>query len=165
MHSTFAFVRVSVRGADGDDPVGARHLELEVGVVGDGQELGVAWPPQYCVVGSSEPDHLEREGFPSEVGGSPEADEQIELSEGLDAFPEDDPVKRRRARPDRGQVDLQEPEGLGVDDVEAAASVHEDLGETDVPDDGVDNERIFPRARHAARVVALVEGDGLVGLV
>jgi hypothetical protein len=37
-----AFVRVSVRGADGDDPVGAWHLELEVGVVGDGHELGVA---------------------------------------------------------------------------------------------------------------------------
>jgi hypothetical protein len=37
-----AFVRVSVRGADGDDPVGARHLELEVGVVGDGHKLGVA---------------------------------------------------------------------------------------------------------------------------
>jgi hypothetical protein len=69
-----AFVRVSLRGADGDDPVGARHLELEVGVVGDDHELGVAWPPQHCVVGSSEPDHLEREGFPSEVGGSPEAD-------------------------------------------------------------------------------------------
>jgi hypothetical protein len=69
-----AFVRVSVRGADGDDPVGARHLELEVGVVGDGHELGVAWPPQHCVVGSSKPDHLEREGFPSEVGGSPKAD-------------------------------------------------------------------------------------------
>ena len=69
-----AFVRVSVRGADGDDPVGARHLELEVGVVGDDHELGVAWPPQHCVVGSSEPDHLELEGFPSEVGGSPEAD-------------------------------------------------------------------------------------------
>jgi hypothetical protein len=29
-----AFVRVSVRGSDGDDPIGARHLELEVGVVG-----------------------------------------------------------------------------------------------------------------------------------
>jgi hypothetical protein len=69
-----AFVRVSVRGADGDDPVGARHLELEVGVVGDDHELGVAWPPQHRMVGSSEPDHLEREGFPSEVGGSPEAD-------------------------------------------------------------------------------------------
>jgi hypothetical protein len=69
-----AFLRVLVRGADGDDSVGARHLELEVGVVGGGHELGVAWPPQHCVVGSSEPDHLEREGFPSEVGGSPEAD-------------------------------------------------------------------------------------------
>jgi hypothetical protein len=80
------------------------------------------------VVGSSEPDHLEREGFLSEIGGSPEADRQIELSKGLDAFPGDDPVKRRRAGPDRGQIDLQEPEGLGVDDVEAAASVHEDLG-------------------------------------
>jgi hypothetical protein len=66
-----AFVCVLVRGADGDGPVGVRHLELEVGVVGDSHELGVAWPPQYCVVGSSEPDHLEREGFPSEVGGSP----------------------------------------------------------------------------------------------
>jgi hypothetical protein len=56
-----AFVCVSVRGADGDDPVGARHLELEVGVVGDDHELGVAWSPQHSVVGSSEPDHLERE--------------------------------------------------------------------------------------------------------
>jgi hypothetical protein len=34
-----AFVRVSVRGADGDDPVGARHLELEVGVVGTAMNL------------------------------------------------------------------------------------------------------------------------------
>jgi hypothetical protein len=69
-----AFVRVSVRGANGDDPVGARHLELEVGVVGDGHELGVAWPPQHCVVGSSKPDHFEREGLPSKVGGCPKAD-------------------------------------------------------------------------------------------
>ena len=50
-------------------------------------------------------------------------------------------MKRRRAGPDRGQIDPQEPEGLGVDDVEAAASVHEDLGEPDVADDGVDDER------------------------
>jgi hypothetical protein len=54
------------------------------------------------MVGSSEPDHLEREGFLLEVGGSPEADGQIELPKGLDAFPGDDPVKGRRADPDRG---------------------------------------------------------------
>jgi hypothetical protein len=157
-----AFVRVSVRGSDGDDPVGAQHLELEVGIVGDGHELGVAWSPQHCVVGSSEPDHLEREGFLSEVRGSPEADRQIELSKGLDALPGDDPVNGRRTGPDRGQIDLQEPEGLGADDVEAAASVHEDLGELDVADDGVDDERVLSSARHAVGVVALVEGDGLV---
>jgi hypothetical protein len=160
-----AFVRVSVCGSDGDDPVGARHLELEVGVVGDGHELGIAWSPQHCVVGSSEPDHLEREGFLSEVGGSPEADGQIELPKGLDALPGDDPVKRRRTGPDRGQIDLQEPEGLGVYDVEVAASVHEDLGEPNVADDGIDNERILPWAWHAVGVVALVEGDGLIGPV
>jgi hypothetical protein len=40
-----AFERVSVRGADGDDPVGAQHLELEVGAAGDDHELRVAWPP------------------------------------------------------------------------------------------------------------------------
>jgi hypothetical protein len=98
-------------------------------------------------------------------GGSPEADGQIELSKGLDALPGDDPVKGRRTGPDRGQINLQEPEGLGVDDVEAAASVYEDLGEPDVADDGVDNERVLSWAWHAVGVVALVEGDGLVGPV
>jgi hypothetical protein len=63
---------VAVRGSDGDDPVGVWHLELEVRVVGDGHELGIARPSQHRVVGPSEPDHLEREGFFSEVGGSPE---------------------------------------------------------------------------------------------
>jgi hypothetical protein len=100
-----AFVHVSVRGSDGDDPIGARHLELEVGVVGDDHELSVAWSPQHCMVGSSEPDHLEREDFLSEVGGSPKADGQIELSKGLDALPGDDPVKGRHTGPDRGQID------------------------------------------------------------
>jgi hypothetical protein len=74
-------------------------------------------------------------------------------------------VKRRRTGPDCGQIDLQEPEGLGVDDAEAAASVHEDLGEPNIADDGVDNERVLSRARHMVGVVASVEGDGLVGPV
>jgi hypothetical protein len=83
----------------------------------------------------------------------------------LDALPRDDPMKRRRTGPDRGQIDLQEPEGLGVDDVEAAASVHEDIGKPDVADDGIVDERVLPWARHTVGVVALVEGDGLVGPV
>jgi hypothetical protein len=83
-------------------------------------------------------------GVAAEVGGSPEADGQIELPKGLDALPGDNPVKGRRIGPDRGQIDLQEPEGLGVDDVEAVASVHEDLGKPDVAIDGIDNERVLP---------------------
>jgi hypothetical protein len=74
-------------------------------------------------------------------------------------------MERRSACPDRGQIDTQETEGLGVDDVEAAASIHEDLGEPDVADDGVDDEWVFPRTRHVVGVVGLVEGDGLVGPV
>jgi hypothetical protein len=77
-----AFVRVAVRGSDGDDSVGAWHLELEVRVVGDDHELGVARSPQHRVVGPSEPNHLEREGFLLEVGGSPKTDGQIELPKG-----------------------------------------------------------------------------------
>jgi hypothetical protein len=83
----------------------------------------------------------------------------------LDALPGDDLVKGRRTGPDRGQINPQEPEGLGVDVVEAAASVHEDLGKPDVVDDGIDNKWVLPWARHAVGVVALVEGDGLVGPV
>ena len=34
------------RSADGDDPTWAQHLEVEVGVVGDGHELRVTRSPQ-----------------------------------------------------------------------------------------------------------------------
>jgi hypothetical protein len=69
-----ALVSVAVRGSDGDDSLGARHLELEVRVVGGDHELGVARSSQHRVIGPSEPDHLEREGFLSKVGGSSEED-------------------------------------------------------------------------------------------
>jgi hypothetical protein len=36
---------VLVGGADGDDPIGPWHIELEVGVIRDGHKLYVAWPP------------------------------------------------------------------------------------------------------------------------
>jgi hypothetical protein len=64
-----ALISVVVCGSDGDGSVGARHLELEVCVVGDGYEFGVARSSQHRVVGPSEPYHLESEGFLSEVEG------------------------------------------------------------------------------------------------
>jgi hypothetical protein len=95
--------------SDDDDSLGARHLELEVRVVGDGHELGVAWSSQHRVIGSSEPDHLEREDFPVKVGGSSEANGQIKLPKGQDTLTGDDPVKGCCTGPDHGQIYPQEP--------------------------------------------------------
>ena len=39
----FALVSVLEGGADGDDPTGTRHLQLEVCIVGGGHELRVTW--------------------------------------------------------------------------------------------------------------------------
>ena len=40
-----ALVGVLERRADGDDTLRTRHLQLEVGVVGDGHELGIKGRP------------------------------------------------------------------------------------------------------------------------
>ena len=55
-------------------PFGPRHRQLEVGVVGDGHELGVAGTAKDGVVGSPKPHHLKREHFLAEVGCRAEAD-------------------------------------------------------------------------------------------
>jgi hypothetical protein len=68
-----------------------------------------------------------------------------------------------RPRPRTDQP--QEFQGPSVDDVEAVASVHEDLGEPNVADDRIDDERVPPWAWHEVGVVASVEGDRLVGPV
>ena len=51
----------------------------EVGVVGDGHELRVAWMSQDGMVGSMEPDHLEGEGLRPIIGRIPKGDRQIDL--------------------------------------------------------------------------------------
>jgi hypothetical protein len=104
-----ALVSVAVCGSDGDGSLGAWHLEFEVRVVGDDNELGVARSSQHRVIGSSEPDYLENEGFLSEVGGSSEADGQIKLPKGQDTLAGDNPVKRCYTGLDRGLIDPQEP--------------------------------------------------------
>ena len=50
------------------------------------------------------------------------------------------------------QSDPHELQGVGVHDVEAAASIHEHLGEAVVADDGVDYERIPPRMQDVVGV-------------
>jgi hypothetical protein len=71
--------------------------------------------------------------------------------------------------PDAGSevrpLDLQKVEGMGIDDVEAAAPVHEYFSETRVGDDRIDDERVDSRIRDVVRMVITVKSDGHVGPV
>jgi hypothetical protein len=49
-----------------------------------------------------------------------------------------------------------------VEDVEAAASVHQDLREPHVPDDRVDHQRLLARVGDAVLVIFAAEGDGFL---
>jgi hypothetical protein len=49
-----------------------------------------------------------------------------------------------------------------VEDVEAAASVHQDLREPRVPDDWVNHQRVLTRVGDAVRVILAAECDGVL---
>src|SRR6185312_10270031 len=115
------------RGADGDDTPRARQLQLEIGVVGDGHELGVAGTTKDGVIGSPKPHHLEGEYLLAEVGCRAEADRQIDLAEGLDSLPRRNTMEWRLAGAKLVQSNPHELQGVGVHDVEAAVSIHEHL--------------------------------------
>ena len=51
---------------------------------------------------------------------------------------------------------------MGVHDVEAAASVHEHLGEAGVADDEVNNERVPSRVWDVVGVVLAAEGNSVL---
>ena len=59
---------------DGDDPLWAEHLELQVGVVGDDHELGKRLLTKEGVVDAGEVNHLEGEWLLTEV---------VQLAEGV----------------------------------------------------------------------------------
>ena len=76
----FALVSALEGGVDGDDPVGARHLQLKVRIVGDGHELRVTRSSQDGVKSWREPHYVEGEGLSPVIGPIPESDGQIDLS-------------------------------------------------------------------------------------
>ena len=92
-----AVARVGVRkgATHSDDVVRSRHLQLEVGVVGDRHELGVAWPPQDGMVGPWEVHHLEGKDLLVEVGSVAKRDRQVDLPERVRLCPRDHAVEGR----------------------------------------------------------------------
>jgi hypothetical protein len=74
------------RRAHCDDAFWPQHLHLEVCVVRDRHEFGVARTPKDGVVRAMKPHRLEGEGLLSEVVRRAEPDWQVDLPEGLDAL-------------------------------------------------------------------------------
>ena len=74
-----ALVSALEGGADGDDPMGTRHLQLQVRVIGYGHELRVAWSPQDGVESPREPHYIEGEGLSPVIGPIPKSDGQVDL--------------------------------------------------------------------------------------
>ena len=50
-------------------------------------------------------------------------------------------------------------EGVNIENVEAAASVHQHLGEALLADDGVDDEWVATRSGDMGRIVSLIKSD------
>ena len=125
-----ALVGLLEGGADGDDPMGARHLQLEICIVGDDHELRVAWSSQDGVESSGEPNHLEGESLSPVIKLIPKGNGQIDVPEWHGLLPGHDAVERRSGWAEARPVDAHHVEHLGVHDVEAAASIHLYFGES-----------------------------------
>ena len=72
---------------DGDDSLGTGHLQLQVGVVGDGHELYEARLTQESVVDAGEVDHLEGEWLLAEVVWLAEGDAEPDAPKGHGFLP------------------------------------------------------------------------------
>jgi hypothetical protein len=94
---------------------------------------------------STESDHFKSESLFYEVGGSAKTDRQVDSADGLCSLSWHDSMEAPDAGLKARPCDPQEVEGLGIDDVKAAAAIHEHLGEACVGDNGIDNERVDPR--------------------
>ena len=55
--------------------------------------------------------------------------------------------------------DAQGVEGVNIQNVEAAASIHQHLGEALLADDGVDNEQVVTQSGDVERMVSLIKSD------
>jgi hypothetical protein len=104
-----------------------------------------------------ESNHLESESFLPEIGGSAETDKQVDPPNGLCSLPWHNSMEAPDAGLEVHHCDSQKVEGLGIDDVNTTAPIHEHLGEACVGDDGIDDKWVDPRIGDVVWVVITVE--------
>ena len=68
-------------------------------------------------------------------------------------------MEGRARRSELQPADAHGIKGVDIEDVEAAASIHQHLGEALLTDDGVDDERVASQSRDVGGMVPLIEGD------
>ena len=110
------------------------------------------------MVGSVEPDHLEGKGLRPIIGWILEDDGQINLPKWHGLLSRYDVVERHPGRQDACSVDAHGVERFNVHDVEAAASIHQYLGEPLHADDQVNTEQRSPQLWDALQVVGPIKG-------
>ena len=93
---------------------------------------------------SGEPDHLEGEVFCPIIRWIPEGNGQLDLPKWHGLLSRHDAMERHSSQSDVCSVDAHGVKRLDVQDVEAAASIHQYLGEPLHADDWVDHEGVSP---------------------
>ena len=118
------------------------------------------WPPQQSIVRTGEVNDLEVENLISKVGRVPEHDGEPDASERSSLDSGDDP---KEGGPTRVKVlprDPHEVKGVGIENVEAAPTIHQHHCEAHPFDDGANDEREMAQARDMLGEVLVTEGDG-----
>ena len=95
-----------------------------------------------------------------EGGRHAETDRQVDSTYQQRLLSWDDAMKAACAWLELRPFNAEEVKGLEVNDVQAAAAIHQYLRESSVDDDGIDDKRVNAGSDHPVGMVVAVEGDG-----
>ena len=103
--------------------------------------------------------HFKGEDIRAEVGSVAKCDGQVDLPERVRLRSRDHAVEGRAYWAEFRPGDAHGVEGVDVEDVEAATSVHQHLSEALLANNGVDDERVASWSGDVGGMVPLIEGD------
>jgi hypothetical protein len=115
------------------------------------------------VVVPSDVGNFEGEGLCLDVGFLAKGYREVDLSQRESLIFRNDPVKEGLVLANLGKRDSHCIEGHGIQDAEAASSVHQHLREVHQTHDRGNNHLEHLRLQDVLRVVGPIEGDGRLG--
>ena len=152
---------VDVAG-DRDGSVGAWHLQLQIRVAGTRHKFCKGGSAEDGVVGALEVHHLEANFFEAKFFVFAEDDVEDDPTHGVSLPSRDDAVEGGDGGLQCRVTELHPSKGLVVEDVDAAPSVHEGLGEDVALNLRSDYQGKFARVMDSRRVVLAGPGNHLI---